>query len=319
MVSGGDVTTLVIAALLLGALVLPMLLALVARLVGDRRPRLTLLLGGLLGVTAIGSVAALQRVPIDRAALGPLAIFVPARAPLLEEQSFAWQRAPRAASLAPTPPSLALGMASAEAVVLPTLAPAATTIVPTPPPPTATPSSTSLPTATPEPTSTATAVPPATSTPTATEKPTPRPEPTATEKPTPRPEPTATKRPQPTATPRAAAQRTYTVRPGDTLRSIAEDFGVTVEALLRVNGLSRSEGDNLRPDQVLVIPSGSTAPAPTRPRQQRQTYTVQAGDSLRSIAERFGVTVQALLDANGLSPQEGDQIRPGQKLIIPAR
>jgi LysM repeat protein len=70
-----------------------------------------------------------------------------------------------------------------------------------------------------------------------------------------------------------------------------------------------------------IEPPTATAEPPTAtpepPSGEQRTYTVQAGDSLRSIAERFGVTVEAILDANGLTPEEGDAIRPGQVLIIP--
>ncbi len=45
------------------------------------------------------------------------------------------------------------------------------------------------------------------------------------------------------------------------------------------------------------------------------TYTVQAGDTLSSIASRFGVSVQAIMDANGLS---GPIINIGMELIIPS-
>jgi LysM repeat protein len=44
---------------------------------------------------------------------------------------------------------------------------------------------------------------------------------------------------------------------------------------------------------------------------------VEPGDTLRGIAQDFDISVEALLDANGLTPAEGDEIRPGQELIIP--
>ena len=92
-------------------------------------------------------------------------------------------------------------------------------------------------------------------TPTSEPTPEPTPEPTAT----PTPEPTLAPTPEPTATPEPptpapAGPRTYTVQPGDTLRSIAESFGVSVAALLDANDLSAEEADNLRIGQELVIP-----------------------------------------------------------------
>jgi LysM repeat protein len=45
---------------------------------------------------------------------------------------------------------------------------------------------------------------------------------------------------------------------------------------------------------------------------------VQAGDTLRSIAEKFSVSVTALVDANKLTPEEADSLRVGQELVIPA-
>ncbi len=95
-----------------------------------------------------------------------------------------------------------------------------------------------LPTLTPRPTVTITA--------TATPQPSPTSEPTPTVEPT--PEPT------PTLTPTASGPRRYTVQAGDTLRTIAEQFGVTIEALLQANNLTPAQGDNLQVGQELVIP-----------------------------------------------------------------
>ncbi|WP_322822306.1 LysM peptidoglycan-binding domain-containing protein [Chloroflexus sp.] len=95
-----------------------------------------------------------------------------------------------------------------------------------------------LPTLTPRPTVTITA--------TATPQPSPTPEPRPTVEPT--PEPT------PTLAPTASGPQRYTVQAGDTLRTIAERFGVTIEALLQANNLTPAQGDNLQVGQELVIP-----------------------------------------------------------------
>lgn len=58
----------------------------------------------------------------------------------------------------------------------------------------------------------------------------------------------------PSPTPEPPPPRTYVVQPGDTLRSIAADFDVSVDDLLNANNLTREEGDDLRPGQELIIP-----------------------------------------------------------------
>jgi LysM repeat protein len=89
--------------------------------------------------------------------------------------------------------------------------------------------------------------------PTLTPTPSATPEPSATATATPEP-PTATPEP-PTATPEPpAGGRRYTVASGDSLRSIAEKFSVSVEAILQANNLTPAQGDALRVGQELVIP-----------------------------------------------------------------
>lgn len=71
-------------------------------------------------------------------------------------------------------------------------------------------------------------------------------------------------------------------------------------------------------------PSATAAPSPSEPSQPQQpsggqtgavSHTVQQGDTLSSIARRYGTTWQAIANANGL--QNPDQIYVGQKLTIP--
>ena len=95
---------------------------------------------------------------------------------------------------------------------------------------------------------------------------------------------------------------TYTVKSGDSLYSIAKKYGITVDALKSANGKT---SNLLSIGEILVIP---TTTATTR------TYTVNAGDSLWKIATNYGVSVNALKQANGLS---SDLLSIGQVLVIP--
>lgn len=94
----------------------------------------------------------------------------------------------------------------------------------------------------------------------------------------------------------------YTVVSGDTLWSIANRFGTTVGEIKALNGLT---SDLLLIGQVLKIPSKQGT---------NISYTVVSGDTLWSIARRYGTTVDAIKRLNGLT---GDEIRVGQTLLIP--
>ncbi|MDO3677973.1 LysM peptidoglycan-binding domain-containing protein [Paenibacillus ehimensis] len=93
---------------------------------------------------------------------------------------------------------------------------------------------------------------------------------------------------------------TYVVQQGDSLYSIAQRFGVTVDALMEANRLTST-----------IIYVGQTL---TIPVSRQRTYTVQAGDSLYSIAQRFGTTYQAIMILNGLT---STALQIGQRLRIP--
>src|SRR5262245_36762093 len=74
-------------------------------------------------------------------------------------------------------------------------------------------------------------------------------------------------------------------------------------------------------DKGSVIPSPTFIPTPNVTRaavvdvSQDQIYGVQPGDTLSLIALRFGVTVESILAANGIS--DSNELNVGQQLIIP--
>ena len=80
---------------------------------------------------------------------------------------------------------------------------------------------------------------------------------------------------------------------GDTLFSIATRHGTTVHAIMQANNLRNP--DFVFVGQRLIIPGGSM-PGPLNPTM----YVVQQNDTLFSIATRYGTTVSALMQTNGL-------------------
>ncbi|HET8903299.1 MAG TPA: LysM peptidoglycan-binding domain-containing protein [Saccharospirillum sp.] len=125
---------------------------------------------------------------------------------------------------------------------------------------------------------------------------------------------------------RMAWQR-YTIEPGDSLLTIARDFGVTVDIIQEANDLS---GSLIRAGDALMIPTASassnaysmSAEQRLERRQNssgssdtnRVDYVVQPGDSFWDISREFGVTVQSLARWNNMAPR--DVIRPGQTLAV---
>lgn len=99
----------------------------------------------------------------------------------------------------------------------------------------------------------------------------------------------------------------YTVKKGDTLYSIANRFNTSVNALKELNNLTNN---NLSIGQTLLIPSVSVSP----PTNNQDEYIVQAGDSLFSIARKFNVSVNDLIEYNELPTTV---LSVGQVLRIP--
>ena len=103
----------------------------------------------------------------------------------------------------------------------------------------------------------------------------------------------------------------YVIRSGDTIFALSRRFGVTVEAIVRANpGI---DPERLRIGQVICIPSPGQPPCPGG-----TIYQVRAGDTLFLIAQRFGVSLNSLINAN---PQISDPnvIQVGDLICIPPR
>ena len=115
----------------------------------------------------------------------------------------------------------------------------------------------------------------------------------------------------------------YTVRDGDTCGIIASTFGVSVQSIIVLNQLSSQCFVSV--GQVLKVPYPTPTPAPpptTIPNEATQTaqacekqpYTVQANDTLSSIAANYNVPQDAIKFYNGLA---SDNVFLGTTIIIP--
>lgn len=97
----------------------------------------------------------------------------------------------------------------------------------------------------------------------------------------------------------------HTVRAGETLSGIALRYGVSVDELIAANGLNNP--NLIYVGQELIIPRLTAAGG--------QVYTVRAGDTLSVIARRYGISIDDIVAANGLTNR--DSIFAGQQLNIP--
>lgn len=105
-----------------------------------------------------------------------------------------------------------------------------------------------------------------------------------------------------------STNKTYTVKSGDTLYSIARTYGVTVSALAAANNITNYS--LIYVGQVLIIPTTTVTPPTTTVK-----YTVKSGDTLYKIATMYNTTVAKIAAANNIA--NVNSIYVGQVLVIP--
>jgi membrane-bound lytic murein transglycosylase D len=119
---------------------------------------------------------------------------------------------------------------------------------------------------------------------------------------------------------RRNAWRLHRVKPGDTLASVAKEHRIGVTELAAAN--QKQESDSLDGVETLVVPSTYTAPAPSSSSaasastaSHAATYTVHKGETLVTIADRFGVSLDQLRRWNKIKGS-GVKIKAGRRLYV---
>ncbi|MDR2061130.1 MAG: LysM peptidoglycan-binding domain-containing protein [Acinetobacter sp.] len=117
----------------------------------------------------------------------------------------------------------------------------------------------------------------------------------------------------------------YTVKSGDTLGNIANRYNLQLDYVAGLNGLTRSS--NVRIGQRLKLTGDApkaesasvdtpkTAPKAAAPGRNTERYSVKAGESLNSIANRFGMSGRELADLNNL--KANTSLQRGQNILVP--
>ena len=107
--------------------------------------------------------------------------------------------------------------------------------------------------------------------------------------------------------PLSAAAATVTVRSGETLSDIAARYDVSVDSLMRLNGIN--DPDHVEIGTRLKVPGQAAAAGPGR-------HRVSAGETLGEIAVRYEVSSRDLIALNGL--RDADHVELGETLKLPA-
>ncbi len=112
----------------------------------------------------------------------------------------------------------------------------------------------------------------------------------------------------------AGGRGSYTVKPGETLSEIADRLGTTVQRLIELNGIR--DPDMVAEGTRLVVPGAPAAAGPAAVNRNAREHTVQPGETLSGIADRYGVPMSRLMALNKLS--QPDEIQAGSRLVLRA-
>lgn len=110
----------------------------------------------------------------------------------------------------------------------------------------------------------------------------------------------------------------YKVKKGDTLSGIAKAHNMSLDELLKLNGISKDKANHISVGQNIKVSKTSSSTSTPKPKDTAGTtssgdYTVVSGDSWSRIASKYGMSAQELAELNGATTKT--VIHPGQKLI----
>ncbi len=128
--------------------------------------------------------------------------------------------------------------------------------------------------------------------------------------------------------PKASSTTKYLVKKGDTLSKIAKKYSLTVQELTNANKVSAKT--SLKVGQSLTIPPSQkvevtkveqstkdvNAKLAKKSEEAQQNHVIKSGETLSSIAKRYGITVDSLVRANHIADPK--KVRVNQKLVIPS-
>ncbi len=128
---------------------------------------------------------------------------------------------------------------------------------------------------------------------------------------------------QPAATQPAAgvAHVRHLVRSGETWAGVARKYGSTVAAIKGANPKAAAKSYLIQ-GTYLAVPvaadseAAKAAAASAPPAPMAKTYTVQKGDTLARIAKKHKMSLNKLMQINGLTDKDARRLRPGQKLKV---
>jgi LysM repeat protein len=116
-------------------------------------------------------------------------------------------------------------------------------------------------------------------------------------------------------TPAGAVKRrpvVHVVRPGDTVWEVSRRYGVSTDAVLRANRLGTHAA--ILPGRKLVLPGATPRLRPAQVTERTRAHVVRSGETVTSIARRYGVSVSSVLRRNNL--RSTSTLHPGRRLLV---